>query len=260
MKELNLLLQLPQDVSTRYRSVDMTVLAAFAISFCQRNCVFLCKGTKLQKAVLFAIVRRSFMEESCFCFWKAKETVLLKKQAKICFFKTRQTLRERGNQRFRCDGFPSPLDPHPFLSPTRGHPWTPKSFLCNSLVQKLQNSACAEFWDGLPVSLLECFIAFGSRRAVSGFGLGFLVSRGFLGAKAPPGPPYAVPSLFEIGILITEFSVSWIRWLWLTAFDKSGLFRCQSIPGPPEPCYFITRHVIPTEPSGEWRNLGLVFS
>ena len=27
MKELNLLLQLPQDVSTRYRSVDMTVFA-----------------------------------------------------------------------------------------------------------------------------------------------------------------------------------------------------------------------------------------
>ena len=63
------------------------VLAAFAISFCQRNCVFLCKGTKLQKAVLFAIVRRSFMEEYCFCFWKAKETALLKKQAKICFLK-----------------------------------------------------------------------------------------------------------------------------------------------------------------------------
>ena len=67
--------------------IPTSVLAAFAISFCQRNCVFLCKGTKLQKAVLFAIVRRSFMEESWFCFWKAKETVLLKKQAKICFLK-----------------------------------------------------------------------------------------------------------------------------------------------------------------------------
>ena len=34
----------------------------------------LCKRPvpKLQKAVLFAIVRRSFMEESCFCFWKSK--------------------------------------------------------------------------------------------------------------------------------------------------------------------------------------------
>ena len=36
----------------------------------------------------------------------------------------------------------------------------------------------------LPVSLLECFLVFGTRRAVSGFGLGLLVSSGFLGAKA----------------------------------------------------------------------------
>ena len=27
--------------------------------------------------------------------------------------------------------------------------------------------------------------------------------------------------------------------LWLTAFDKSGLFRCQSAPGPPMPCFLI---------------------
>ena len=47
--QLNLLLQLPQDVSTRYRSVDMTVLAAFATLVCQRHCVFLCKGTKAQE-------------------------------------------------------------------------------------------------------------------------------------------------------------------------------------------------------------------
>ena len=50
VKELNLLLQLPQDVSTRYRSVDMTVLAAFAIRFCQRHCVSLCKGKKLKNS------------------------------------------------------------------------------------------------------------------------------------------------------------------------------------------------------------------
>ena len=31
-------------------SVDMTVLAAFAISFCQRQCVSLCKGTKLKNS------------------------------------------------------------------------------------------------------------------------------------------------------------------------------------------------------------------
>ena len=34
------------------------VLAAFATRFCLRHCVFLCKGTKLQKAALFAIVCR----------------------------------------------------------------------------------------------------------------------------------------------------------------------------------------------------------
>ena len=33
-------------------------MAAFATLVCQRNCVFLCKGTKLQKAALFAIVCR----------------------------------------------------------------------------------------------------------------------------------------------------------------------------------------------------------
>ena len=32
------------------RSVDMTVLAAFATLVCQRNCVFLCKGTKLKNS------------------------------------------------------------------------------------------------------------------------------------------------------------------------------------------------------------------
>ena len=44
---------IPQDVSTRYRSVDMTVLAAFATSFCQRHCVSLCKGTKAAKSAAF---------------------------------------------------------------------------------------------------------------------------------------------------------------------------------------------------------------
>ena len=43
------------------------------------------KAQKLQKAQLFAIVRRSFMEESCFGFGKAKETALLKKRQKSAF-------------------------------------------------------------------------------------------------------------------------------------------------------------------------------
>ena len=132
MKELNLLLQLPQDVSTRYRSVDMTVLAAFAISFCQRHCVSLCKGTK------------------------APEFGLRRIPGIICRF-------------------------------------------------SLWNSAgCVRIW-------LE--------------GLG---KAGLFRCQSIPGPPYAVPSLFEIGILITEFSVSWIRWLWLEGLGKAGLFRCQS--------------------------------
>ena len=45
-------------------SVDMTALAAFATLVCQRNCVFLCKGTKLQKALLFAAVCRFFVTQS----------------------------------------------------------------------------------------------------------------------------------------------------------------------------------------------------
>ena len=50
----------------------------------------------------------------------------------------------------------------------------------------------------------------------------------FTDQGSTPGPPYAVPSLFEIGILITEFSESWIRWLWLEGLGKAGLFGCQS--------------------------------
>ena len=50
----------------------------------------------------------------------------------------------------------------------------------------------------------------------------------FTDQGSAPGPPYAVPSLFEIGILITGFSESGIRGLWLGAFGKAGLFRCQS--------------------------------
>ena len=44
-----------------------------------------------------------------------------------------------------------------------------------------------------------------------GLWLGGLSKEGLFGCQSAPGPPYAVPSLFEIGILITEFSVSWIR-------------------------------------------------
>ena len=82
---------------------------------------------------------------------------------------------ERGNQRFRCDGFPSPY-----------------LFTRNS-------------WSFAPAP----------KNAVH-----FLYGAVFHRPGGTPGPPYAVPSLFEIGILITEFSVSWIRGLWLGAFGK----------------------------------------
>ena len=54
----------------------------FATRFCLRHCVSLCKGTKLQKAGLFAIERRSFMEGSCFCFCKAGENSTFSKVVK----------------------------------------------------------------------------------------------------------------------------------------------------------------------------------
>ena len=59
-------------------------------------------------------------------------------------------------------------------------------------VQKLQNSAFAEFWDCTPVLALECFSAYGTgglypnsaQGEFWGFGLRLLISQGFLGAKA----------------------------------------------------------------------------
>ena len=87
--------------------------------FAKETAFFSAKAQNCKKLRFLRLFAGFFMEESCFCLWKAKETALLKK---------RQNSRERGNQRFRCDGFPSPLDPHPFLSPTRGAPLDP---LCN---------------------------------------------------------------------------------------------------------------------------------
>ena len=33
-------------------------------------------------------------------------------------------------------------------------------------------------------------------------------------------------------------------WLWLGAFEKSGLYRCQSAPGPPMPCFVAQSFVL----------------
>ena len=66
---------------------------------------------------------------------------------------------------------------------------------------KAQEFCKAEFLDSTSVLALECFFVYGT------------------------------------GVLISEFSASRIRELWLTAFDKSEFFRCQSVPGPPMPCF-----------------------
>ena len=80
--------------------------------------------------------------------------MLLEKQGKLYFLQSSQTSRERGNQRFRCVGFPSPLDPHPFLTPTRGVPLDPLCYvslfgtgICIRIQRKLNSGALARgFW------------------------------------------------------------------------------------------------------------------
>ena len=99
-----------------------------------------------------------------------------------------------------------------------------------SLVQlpcaKTREFGEAEFSDCLPVSDLVCVFAFdtgGLGLWLGAFGktglfmcqsgirrlwLGAFGKSGLFMYQSVPGPPYAVPSLFETGILITEFSVS----------------------------------------------------
>ena len=60
--------------------IPTNVLAAFAISFCQRHCVSLCKGTKAKEfgeaefwdSMPVGTVCRFSMEGSCIGFWKSK--------------------------------------------------------------------------------------------------------------------------------------------------------------------------------------------
>ena len=61
MKELNLPLLLPQDVSTRYRSVDMTVLASFV----------------LHRPVLLPPLQPWFVKKTAFFSAKAKSSRIL---------------------------------------------------------------------------------------------------------------------------------------------------------------------------------------
>ena len=117
---------------------------------------------------------------------------------------TLQTLRERGNQRFRCEGFPSPLDPHPFLTPTRGHPWTPYAGFCSTElrfgIEKAISCATALCKSsrirrsrilGIVCRFSPWNVFPPMKPAVWGFGLGLLGGQGFIGAKASPWTPYA---------------------------------------------------------------------
>ena len=189
MSETVFLWQTPQDVSTHYRSVDMTVLAAFATRFCLRHCVFLCKGTKLQNSAKpnSGTVRRFPVLPTSLC-------TKLKNSAKqnswtVC--------------RFSLWNVFQPLKPAFFFP----------------------NSAQAEF---------------------VGFGSWLLESHGFLCAKAPLDPlcyvslsgtgtlyPNSAP--LNSGLWLGAFGKVWlfrcqsgIRGLWLEAFGRSGFFRCQS--------------------------------
>ena len=82
--------------------------------------------------------------------------------------------------------------------------------------QKLQNSACAEFWGLFAGFRLGMRFRLWNRQSVSEFSESWIrwlwlvafSKVGFFRCQSAPGPLYAVPSLFEIGILITEFSAS----------------------------------------------------
>ena len=148
-----------------------------------------CLVPKLQKAALFAIVRRSFMEGSCIGFWKSKANSTFCKVVKQNYFL--QSSQTKGRD---------VLAAFATLVCQRNC-----VFLCKGT--KPENSAKPNSRTVCRFSPWNVFPPM--KPAVWGFGLGLLVSQGFLCAKAPlDPPPYAVPSLFEIGILITEFSVS----------------------------------------------------
>ena len=115
--------------------IPTNAFAAFATLVCQRNCVFLCKGTKAK---------------------------------------------EFGEAEF--------LDGLPVSAFASGN-----SYFINSLVQKLQNSAQAEFWGSMPVDALELGTLFpnSAQAEFGGFGSRRLISQSFLGAKAPLQPGFA---------------------------------------------------------------------
>ena len=88
-------------------------------------------------------------------------------------------------------------------------------------MQKLKNSAKQNSWRVCrfsPWNLARCFRIwlgafdksglFGCQSGIRGLWLEGLSKEGLFGCQSAPGPPYAVPSLFDAGVLISEFSVS----------------------------------------------------
>ena len=169
--------------------IPTSAFAAFAIMLCQRHCVFLCKGTKAKE----------------FCKAEFLDSLPVFALARGWHSKPRKSLCDRIPLTFttvsRCLHSLRSVDMTAFASGN--------SCFTNSLVQKLQNSAQAEFWDCTPVLAFETGIFFSriQRKLNSGLGLRFLIRQGFR-CQSTPGPPYAVLSLFEIGVLISEFSAS----------------------------------------------------
>ena len=157
----------------------------FATLVCQRNCVFLCKGTKLKIVMpVFCGTELRFcgtelwgpkpvIPDQRFCRWKllfyqqpcAKAKEFGEKQGKLYFLQSSQT---KGRDVLA----------------------SKKPSLVQLPCAKTREFGEAEFSDCLPVSALVCVFAFDT----GGQGL------------------------------------------WLGAFGRSRLYRCQSTPGPPMPC------------------------
>ena len=149
--------------------------------------------------------------------------------------------------------------------------------------QKLKNSAKQNSWTVCRFSLWNSARCFRIQlRWIRSFGLGRLVSNGFLCSKAPLQPGFAKKTAFfsakaqkrknsakQNSWIVCRFS-PWNVFppmkpaffspnsaplnsgLWLVAFGKAGLFRCQSTPGPPMLCFLIWNRQSVSEFSVSW--------
>ena len=173
----------------------------------------LCQNSRIRHSPNSGTVRRNFMApefygDIFFCFGKARETTLLKKRQNL-LLKSSQTSRER---RF---GIEITLScANALCQNLRIRRSRILRIVCRFPVLPTpcaKTAKSATFCDCLPVSALECFSAYGT-------GIFF---------------PNSAP--LNSGLWLGAFGKVWlfrcqsgIRGLWLTAFDKSGFFRCQS--------------------------------